>query len=123
MNKKDVKILKESLLEYRNKIVHGIDHLSKDTLNQSQKEASGDLSGYSLHMADMATDNYDRDFNFSLASSEREVLKKIDEALICLDDGSYGTCELCGCKISVERLKALPFATKCIPCKEKEEKK
>ncbi|MBN1494054.1 MAG: TraR/DksA C4-type zinc finger protein [Candidatus Omnitrophica bacterium] len=123
MNKKNMKILRESLLEYRNKIVLGIDHLSKDTLNKSQKDASGDLSGYSFHMADMATDNYDRDFNLGLASSEREILKKIDEALRSIDDGSYGVCELCGCKISVERLKALPFATKCIPCKEKEEKK
>ena len=123
MNKKDKKLLKEALLDYRNKIVVGIDHLSKDTLNQSQKDASGDLSGYSFHMADMATDNYDRDFNLGLASTESEVLQKIDDALRNLENGEYGKCELCGCKISVERLKALPFATKCIPCKEKEEQK
>ena len=121
MNKKDKKMLKDALLEYRDKIALGIDHLAQDTLNKSQKDATGDLSGYSFHMADVATDNYDRDFNLGLAASESEVLQKIDDALLSIEEGTYGKCELCGCKISVERLKALPFATKCIPCKEKEE--
>lgn len=123
MNKKDKKIIKDALLEYRNKIVIGIDHLSKETLKKSQKDASGDLSGYSFHMADMATDNYDRDFNLGLASTESEVIQKIDDALQKLENGDFGKCEACGCKITVERLKALPFAAMCIPCKEKEEKK
>lgn len=121
MNKKDTKILKEALLEYRSKLVSGITRLSEDSLNKSQKDASGDLSGYSFHMADVATDNYDRDFNLGLASSEHEILNKIDEALLKLEEGDYGKCEKCGCKLPIARLKALPFATMCIPCKEAEE--
>lgn len=123
MNKKDKKIIKEALIEYRNKVGTGIDHLSKEALKKSQKDASGDLSGYSFHMADMATDNYDRDFNLGLASSESGIIQKIDDALQKLENGDFGICESCGCKISIERLKALPFASLCIPCKENEEKK
>lgn len=111
------------LLEYRERISTGIGHLAKDALNMSQKDASGDLSGYTFHMADVATDNYDRDFNLGLASSEQEILKNIDEALKKIDEDTYGVCEGCGCKMAVERLKALPFAKFCVKCQEEEEQK
>jgi len=40
----------------------------------SQKDMSGDISGYGLHLADVATDNYERDFNLSLVSNERRIV-------------------------------------------------
>ncbi|NQU12357.1 hypothetical protein HQ590_16295, partial [bacterium] len=46
--------------------------LASDNLKRSGREASGELSGYSLHMADAGTDNFDREFALSLVSSEQE---------------------------------------------------
>ena len=43
-------------------------------------------------------------------------LQRIDNALADLDAGRYGTCAECGTQIAPKRLKALPFATRCIEC-------
>lgn len=122
MNKKELKELKELLLAYRDKVSGDISSLAADNLNKSQKDSSGDLSGYTFHMADMATDHYDREFNLGLASTEQETLRQIDEALRKIDDKSYGVCEVCESDIPLQRLKVRPFALLCIKCQEEKEK-
>lgn len=123
MNKKELRKFKDLLEGVRRKIAGDLSHLEKDTLNTSQRDASGDLSGYTFHMADVATDNYDRELNLDIASSEQRLLNDIDSALKKIEDGTYGRCETCDSKISVQRLKAMPYARLCIKCKEEEEKK
>ena len=107
----------------RKKIVGDLNHLEKDSLNLSQRDASGDLSGYSLHMADMATDNFDREFNLGLVSNEQQILNQIDEALHKMDEGCFGVCDTCSKPISQKRLQALPYTRYCIKCQAEEEKK
>ena len=92
-------------------------------MKTSQREAAGDLSAYSLHMADMATDNYDREFSLGLADNEQKILNRIDEALEKIGNKTFGLCELCNKKVSKVRLKAVPYAELCVPCQEKQEKK
>ena len=59
--------------------------------------------------------------DFALMEMESETLKKIDEALRRLEEGSYGDCTECGQKIAEARLKALPFANTCRECQEHRE--
>ena len=122
MEKEDLLKLKMQLQAERVKIADGINHIERDNLKRSQRDAAGDLSGYSFHMADMATDNFDREFSLDIASAEQILLNRIDEALQKIDEGSYGTCENCEKPISFKRLKAVPYAKLCIKCKEDEEK-
>ena len=68
--KRDLSTLKTDLEILRTKIVQGLSSIERDNLNRSQRDAAGDLSGYSLHMADMATDNFDREFSLDIASGE-----------------------------------------------------
>jgi len=49
-------------------------------------------------------------------------LKLIDKALADIDAGCYGTCAECEEPIAPKRLKALPFATRCVGCQEQSEK-
>lgn len=123
MIKLELEKFKKSLLELREKIAGEVNHIANDTLKKSQRDASGDLSGYSFHLADMATDHYDREFSLGLASSGREALLLIDEALKRIEDRSYGKCLSCDKKILKKRLKALPYAQYCISCQSKEEKR
>ena len=74
-------------------------------------------------MADVATDMYDREFNLGLASSEREVLQKIEQAIKRIDEQSFGACVECEKTIPVARLKALPYVETCLKCQEKIESK
>lgn len=123
MNKRECQRFKKLLLKKRDELVSDVDKITNDTRKQSQKEASGDLSGYSLHIADMATDNFEREFSLNLASGERKTLLDIDEALKKIEEGAYGACVSCGKNIAKNRLTAVPYAKYCIKCKEKEEKK
>jgi len=121
MNKKELERYKELLLKKREDIVMEMKNITKDTLSKSQREASGDLSGYSFHMADAATDNYDREFSLNLASDSQKMIYAIDEALARIKDKTYGRCVKCNKDISHRRLRAIPYAILCIACQRKEE--
>ncbi|NQU95385.1 MAG: TraR/DksA C4-type zinc finger protein [Candidatus Omnitrophica bacterium] len=123
LSKKETAIFKKSLIKEKINLLQGMNHLTNETLKKSQREASGDLSGYAYHMADMASDVYERDLLLKLASGEREILFKIDEALQRIKEGKYGSCASCDKKISKTRLRAIPQTVHCRECQEKEEKK
>lgn len=123
MNKKELNDFKKLILKRKEEILDEIKHISEDTLKKSQKEASGDISGYTYHMADVATDNYDREFSLGLASDERKTLYEFDDALKRIEDGTFGICEDCKCHIARTRLKAVPQARLCVKCQEKRDKK
>ncbi len=122
LNKKGIQELKARLEAMRGEISESIRNIEKNTLNKSQRDASGDLSGYSFHMADMATDNFDRELNLDIGSKEQQLLNQIENALTMIADGTYGKCEECDEPISFERLKAVPFARLCLKCQEAAEK-
>jgi len=121
--KKELKEFKKIVLKRKEEILEGIKHIADDTLKKSQKDAAGDISGYTYHMADVATDNYDREFSLGLASSGREVLYELDDALKKIEDGTFGICESCKNLITKTRLKAVPYARLCVKCQEKKEKR
>lgn len=123
MEKKDLKTFKELLIKKKAEVAKSIEHIANDQLKTSQRDAAGDLSAYSLHMADMATDNYEREFALNLANNEQKVIHRIDEAIEKVDAGTFGLCEVCGKKIAKVRLKAVPYAELCVPCQEDQEKK
>lgn len=122
MNKKELKFFKEVVLKRKEEILEGIEHVSEDTMKKSQRDAAGDISAYTFHMADVATDTYDREFSLGLGSSEREMLYEINEALKKIEDGSYGACEDCQKLITKTRLKAVPHTMLCLKCQQKREK-
>jgi RNA polymerase-binding transcription factor DksA len=62
-----------------------------------------------MHMADAATDAFDRDFNLGVLSSEQDALYEIVEAMNRIRNGTYGICELTGKKIEKARLEAIPW--------------
>lgn len=119
--KEDLKKYKALLVKEREQVGGDLSHIAQNTLNKSARDASGDLSGYSSHMADQATDDYDRDFSLERASSEQKLLYLIDEAIKRTHDGSYGSCLSCGQLIAKKRLAALPHSEFCIDCQTKKE--
>jgi DnaK suppressor protein len=84
----------------------------------SLSEASGELSAYRLHPADLGSDSMEREQRFLLASQESDRLYRIDRALSRLYDGdeSFGKCGRCGKAISVERLALVPESELCADC-------
>jgi RNA polymerase-binding transcription factor DksA len=91
----------EHLLELRDRLLSQMDGLAK--------ESAEEMPGYSLHMADSGTDNFDRDFALSLLSSDQDAIYEIEEALKRIEKNTYGTCELTGKQIPKARLAAIPW--------------
>jgi DnaK suppressor protein len=79
-------------------------------MNGLAKESAQEMAGYSLHMADSGTDNFDRDFALSLLSSDQDAIYEIEEALKRIEKNTYGICELTGKAIPKARLEAIPWA-------------
>jgi len=123
LSKKELSAFKGLIYKIKDEILDDIKHISDDTLKKSQKDASGDISGYSYHMADVATDTYDREFSLGLASNDRQFLYELDDAAKKIEEGTYGVCEGCSQPISKSRLKAVPYARLCVKCQESKEKR
>jgi DnaK suppressor protein len=72
-------------------------------------------------VGDQATAVADQNFLLRLKEREQKLLKKIDEALERIANGTFGICESCGGEIGFKRLKARPVTTLCIDCKTQQE--
>jgi DnaK suppressor protein len=91
----------DTLLDLRERLLNQMSGLAK--------ESAEEMPGYSLHMADSGTDNFDRDFALSLLSSDQDAIYEIEEALKRIEKNTYGICELTGKTIPKARLDAIPW--------------
>lgn len=78
----------------------------RHALSESTKE---EVPNFSEHMADAATDSYERDCALAMLSSDQNALYEIDQALDRIVGGTYGICELSGKPIEAARLKVIPW--------------
>ena len=122
ITKQQLKQLRQALLRERGKFAGEIRAIVREA-SKNPREASGDLSAYPVHMADISSDTYERELSMNIASSEQEVLYQIDEALKQMDEGTYGACQQCNKPINMSRLKAVPYTSLCIRCQRAKEQK
>ena len=106
---------KDSIMKMRDLLVTRRNALRKalagdlSLLKQLREQSGGDV-------VDAALDAAQDEISSQLAEVESRELANIDRALISIKNGTYGKCEICGGRIPVARLNALPYATNCIEC-------
>jgi RNA polymerase-binding transcription factor DksA len=100
--------IKAQWTTYYNRLLELRDQLTRQ-MSGLAKESAQEMAGYSLHMADSGTDNFDRDFALSLLSSDQDAVYEIEEALKRIEKDTYGICELTGKPIPRKRLEAIPW--------------
>ena len=122
LSKQQLKHFRQLLITERAKFAGGIRALAEEA-STSPRDASGDLSAYTVHMADMAADTFEREMSMNIVSSEQEILYQIDDALKRIDEGTFGICQQCNKPITMSRLKAVPYASMCIACQRVKEQK
>ncbi|MBN2516760.1 MAG: RNA polymerase-binding protein DksA [Deltaproteobacteria bacterium] len=112
--------MKPDQLEYfRNLLAQRIDQL----LNEAGKTVS-EMTDESTNLPDItdrASLESDRNFELRIRDRERKLIRKLREAIVRIDEGTFGICEICEGKISEKRLMARPVTTLCIECKKKQE--
>jgi len=94
-----------------------------ELLTETNKTSSGmnDFRDQPPDPLDRAVTEFDTSFAFRLREREGNLIRKIQDALSRLEDGTFGICEECGEEISRGRLQARPITTLCIKCKDKQE--
>lgn len=75
-----------------------------------------------LDEVDMAVNDVEQGMKMRLGNRESLYFRKVEEALLRIQEGSYGLCLDCGAQIGVKRLEARPTAELCIDCKENAER-
>ena len=74
-----------------------------------------------LDAVESAEADIQEDLEFALVQMKSETLNRVNDALVRLEQGSYGNCFDCGEEIAEKRLRALPFAVRCKDCEETRE--
>lgn len=93
--------------------------LKKNTLNEMKMVDPTNEKGDEV---DLSQEDRQRALDLKLLGRQNFMLKKIDNALFKIKNGSFGVCEECDGEIEINRLRARPVATQCISCKEEEER-
>ncbi len=121
MEKNKLKQYQKLLLINRKEMEDQMEYIRENSFKDTMKDASGDNSSYSSHMADQGSDAQEREKAFMMEYREGRLIYHIEEALDRIANGDYGKCIECKGDISDARLEAVPHARLCITCKSKEE--
>ena len=103
----DLAEFKKRLLQLREAATGHSATLKNVALEQSDERVSEDEDG---------SDAFLRLQSLSQVDSQNRLIHKIDEALLRIEDGSYGICEVCGQLIRKPRLLNMPFVHTCMEC-------
>lgn len=108
MNEEQTEHFRQILFAWKRELMEEVDR----TVHHMQDEAANFPDPN-----DRATQESDFSMELRTRDRERKLIKKIDEALMHLDNDEYGYCDACGVEIGIRRLEARPTATQCIDCK------
>lgn len=106
--------VRKRLLAKRDELIEDLAknrEVSDETIDESAQD-----------MADRATSSYMKEFAYSLSETDRKILLLIEQALVRLDVGSFGTCVHCVQPVQEKRLEAVPWARHCLDCQELQDK-
>jgi DnaK suppressor protein len=124
MTRAELDRFRQQLLALRERLDGDVAHLTDEAMHTADEQAGSNLSHVPLHMADLGTDNYERENTLRLLANEGRLLEEITAALERIQQGTFGRCEECGGPIAPrERLKELPYTRYCVACAQKLDRK
>ena len=98
-----------------------IDSSVRGQLSMVRAERGGANTVGVIDDGEVADVDVQEDIELALIQIKQETIERIDAALARLEAGHYGRCAECGDDISEARLRALPFAVRCVDCEETRE--
>jgi RNA polymerase-binding protein DksA len=118
MRKRDlVKYERALLAEKQRMLKQG--NFTKEVMEASGPDVTGDLSSHRTHIADQGTESYQSELASRLKGMESKSLREIEDALRRVQQGTYGVCESCSEAIPPARLEVVPSARLCVKCLKK----
>jgi RNA polymerase-binding protein DksA len=116
MTKTNLEKYRRALLDLGKGLKGKVSDLEHEALRKAGGEESGNLSNVPMHMADLASDNFEQEVAIGLLETEEQRLEEIAAALERINTGTFGLCQECGKEISEVRLQAIPYTRLCIDC-------
>jgi len=127
-SKKELDGFKVLINKKRDEILEQLQNLKDQMMDPSTGQYVNESSPYSLHMAEQGTDAMEREKLYLWAQRETKFLGYLEDALIRIDNGTYGICIECidepqghcpTCPlIPADRLKAVPHTQHCLQVKQ-----
>ena len=114
MKQKELQTFKKKLTQDRTLLLQTL----SPKMDPSPK--TGDPEGGDV--CDIASSDRERELRLRLSERERQKLRAIEDALERIEDGTFDTCEGCGSKIPIGRLRVMPFTTVCVKCQSDKER-
>jgi DnaK suppressor protein len=114
LTKEQLEHFRQLLEDEKRTILEKLEQMKRGDIHTQREDMLDD--------ADAASVEVDHNLLFRIRGRELHLIKKIDEALEKIDQGTYGICDICGEEIGIARLEARPVAPLCISCKEEQEK-
>ncbi len=114
-NDEELEYFRQIIIKKRDEAEQDLEMLHSSL--RDSMENNTDDSAYSFHMADAGSDAQEREKTYMLYNRTRKFIKYLDEALIRIDNKTYGVCKVTGKKISKGRLEAVPHTQISIEAK------
>ncbi len=114
LSKKEIEKIRKILLEKKQAVVDRAQRTLREEMTLDPNDLADEM--------DLASSEYNQQFEFRLRGREKKLLAKIELALSRMDAGTFGICEDCDEIIGKKRLEARPETTLCIQCKEAQER-
>lgn len=108
---------KDQIKKFHNLLLKAKQDLTA-SVSEEEREGRDAVTIEAKDYGDAATESYGQEMSFAISDQGRKSLKDIEDALLRVRDGTYGTCERCQKPIDEARLEAVPHARMCISCAE-----
>ena len=118
---KEHKDPKDPFDKYRKRLLTRQEELILD-ISRNRQVTDETVDEQAQDMVDRATSAYTREFAFSLSEADRKALLLIEQALLRIEQGTYGVCVHCQGVVQEKRLEAVPWARHCLECQEMQDK-
>src|SRR5271155_5877986 len=117
MTKKEMQAFRHQLLKLERHFKGDVATLADEAFHTTDSMAMGNLSNIPVEdRAERGSDDYCEETTIGLIENADARLREINAALERIDHGSFGSCEECAQEISIDRLRAVPFARRCVKC-------
>jgi RNA polymerase-binding transcription factor DksA len=119
---KEIETLRKTLVDERDQLLREMTSLNNT--NREVMDLSKERPGYSMHLAEHATDLQTAEASMGVQTIVRDRLEEVETAIKRIDDSNanYGLCLACGSKIGIQRLMARPHAHLCMDCRQQYER-
>lgn len=119
MDQEALKPLVQWLKKEKARLLSQLSRLEESGIGDTMSDSIGELSVYDNHPADIGDELFERSKDLALRDNAHLLLGQVEHALEKVAAGNYGICDNCGREIGIERLQAIPYATRCIVCEKK----